>query len=101
MDILQPIFQKYSETKKIEFGLVPVRIIYESLKNDYAVIDLTEEEKNEIKQTAKKQSAQFTEGLNKFMGIKETQEERFKNSCQKMAIQKSFDKLINQKKEIR
>lgn len=95
VEILEPLFENFRLSNKLEFGMVPVRVVYEALKKDYSVIDLTESEMQEIKQKAKQIKNVYSDGLNKFIGTKETPEERFKNSCQKMAIEYSFKKLIN------
>lgn len=98
-EILKPIFDNFQETKKLDFDLTPVRIIYESLKNDHQAINLSNEEKDEIKKQAQLLTYLPDDKINKLIRTKKTSEEKFKDFCQEIAIKISFEKLIN-KKEI-
>jgi hypothetical protein len=99
--VLLPLFEKYKANKKLEFGLTPIRIVYESLRDDHKVIDLTLEEKGLITSEYSDVKEVQNEGLNKFIGAKQTPQEKRMNYCQKRAIEISFDKKINKNETLK
>lgn len=99
--VLAPLFEKYKANKKLEFGLTPIRIVYESLK-EHGVIELTKDEESEIKESFKNvRPVNNNEGLNKFIGTKKTPNERYRDYCQKIAIEISFNKKINRNETLK
>lgn len=98
--VLNPIFEKYKKTKKLDFGITPINIIYNSLKNDYDIIQLTEIEKEKIKKESQMNLYNVSSDFDKYMGIKKSKKEKYFDYCRKKAIEISFDKLIIQDKEI-
>ena len=99
--VLMPLFENYKENKKLDFGYTPIRIVYESLRDDHKVINLTDEEKNTIEKSSKERFKDLkTDKLNKLLGGKKTPKERYFDLCQKKAIEKSFDKIEKLKFEL-
>ena len=99
--VLVPLFDNYKENKKLDFGYTPIRIVYESLRDDHKVINLTNEEKNTIEKRSKERFKDLkTDKLNKLLGGKKTPKERYFDLCQKKAIEKSFDKIEKLKFEL-
>ncbi|MEX0940098.1 MAG: hypothetical protein WDZ41_01960 [Candidatus Babeliales bacterium] len=91
---LAPFFDNYKKEKKLYFGLVPVRIIYESLK-EFNYIDLSVDEQNNIKKEAGNE-VNDKHRICEMTRQKKTKKEVWFELCQEKAIRLSFDKLISQ-----
>jgi hypothetical protein len=91
-DVLKPLFIEYKNSGRLMFGYVPVRLVYESLKNDYDVLNISDKHKEEIKENAYLE-VQDKHKYCKLTGDKKTKKEMWKELCQVKAIEISFNKL--------
>lgn len=92
-DVINPLFENYKKSKKLLFGLTPVRIVYNSLRDDYKIINLSDEKMTEIKKDC---GNRIDEGVRKcqLTGEKKTKKEIWTEMCRIEAIKVSFDELI-------
>lgn len=98
--VLKPLFDNYKEKKKLNFGLTPVRIVYMTLRDDYKVINLSDQEMIQIKEKAKEELDDKVKTC-KMTGQKKTKKEIWTELCRIKAIELSFDYLISNKKELK
>lgn len=89
--VIKPLFQGYKENGSLNFGITPVRIVYQSLKKS-GHLKLSKEEIEEIK-VETKQKANKASKVCKLTGEEKTRQEVWLELCQKEGIKRTFDKI--------
>ena len=107
--VLEPSFNQFKETKKLDFGAVPVEFVYLNLKNRGLIL-LSKEEEEQIKKEATKRTASEVNHFKSRFSInkkeielrkllrdpktsEKTSKDIFFENCRKIAIEKLFSNL--------
>lgn len=97
--VIIPLFENYKETKNLDFGMISsVRVVYKSLRDDYKMINISEDIQEKIKTEAKLKTK------NAYTGNRKPKRDRldyFIDQCQELAICHVFEEMIKNNAEIK
>lgn len=91
-NLVKPMFKTYKETERLFLGYISINDLYESLRDDYGLIQLNDSEQTRIKDEVKDEFENDVK-LSRTKGENKTKKQVWRELCRRKAIELSFDKI--------